>query len=509
MHRRIVVARLAGTAAGALIALIASVFAAPEAQALMSRSLVMQRAQRCVVATIPYSQTGYVNEYGIVVDSPTLGWRRDCSGFVSLCWNTSQPGYSTRTLQYISDSITKELLQPRDALVSYNRHAVLFGGWADEAHTSYYAYEMSSSASNKTGDGSVMRITPYPYWPSYHPETFIPYRLRGIVGDIDPEPWMVRVEGQNRYATACAASRSAFATGSVGTVVIASGETWPDALCAAPLAGAVRGPVLLTRPEALPTEVAREIERLGATSALVVGGPGVVGEGVLQALRALGNGLTVRRIAGPDRYATARAVAGELVRLAPEVTGGGALIATGENFPDALAASPIAYATRIPIVLTPTSAPTSDTVAALATVEPTDLLVLGGTGAVSDEVVATLTLALGLAPSAVDRIDGVNRYETALALAREGVDAVGLSRANLAIASGEGYADALAGGVAAGARGTVLLLTPARQLWPGVADELIAHRETIRRPHVLGGDGAVGPLVRQAVALALQPVSAP
>ncbi len=82
--------------------------------------------------------------------------------------------------------------------------------------------------------------------------------------------------GLDRYQTAVAVSRSQFATGSVPTVVVATGQNFPDALAASPLAGAYGSPVLLTRTASLPSEVALEIIRLGSTKAVIVGGTGAV-----------------------------------------------------------------------------------------------------------------------------------------------------------------------------------------------------------------------------------------
>ncbi|TLM76529.1 MAG: hypothetical protein FDZ70_06500, partial [Actinobacteria bacterium] len=114
-----------------------------------------------------------------------------------------------------------------------------------------------------------------------------------------------RVAGDDRFHTACAISEEHFAEAT--SVVIANGLTWPDALSASALAGALDGPVLLTMPDALPEVVADEIARLGASEAVVVGGVGAVSEGVADALET--EGLTVTRIAGADRYATAAEVA--------------------------------------------------------------------------------------------------------------------------------------------------------------------------------------------------------
>ncbi|MGB4593028.1 MAG: cell wall-binding repeat-containing protein [Coriobacteriia bacterium] len=483
------------------LAAVALVSTATPAFAAISRTLVMQRAQRWVDVPIPYSPTAYRDLDGVTATVST-GWRTDCSGFVSMAWNTSKPGYSTRTLDDISDLVTKEALQPGDAMVAYDRHAVLFGGWADAARTQYFAYEMSSGASKGTGDGTVMRVTPYPYWPSYYPNEFKPYRLRSITANIDYSQVITPIEGTNRYSTAVAASASAFDTGTVDTVVIASGEDWPDALGAAALAGAVDGPVLLTQRGALPTEVRREILRLGASEVIVAGGEGAISSAVLAQLEEM-EGVSARRIPGGDRYATSAAIARETVRLA-ETGGfdGTVFIATGENFPDALAASPLAAASGRPILLTEGDRLSAETSSAISTMAAHRAVILGGTGPVSSAVEASLTHVL--ASGEVTRVAGRDRYETAASVAAMGVAECGLGYDGLAIATGEDFPDALAGGVMAARHGTVLMLTPSFRLHTRVSRILLERQATMGRPYVLGGESVLEPIVREAIALALQ-----
>jgi putative cell wall-binding protein len=499
MNRRTLAACIAASFAATLLV------AAPAFG--LSRTEVMARARRWVDLQIPYSQTFYRDTEGATATAST-GWRCDCSGFVSMAWRTSRPGYSTRSLHLISTAITRELLQPGDALVSYNNHAVLFGGWANAERTQYYAYEMSSSASRNstpTPDGTVVRVTPYPYWSWPEDRPYKPYRRTGVTSTIDYEPYIQRVQGADRYGTSAAASKVAFPDGSPAAVV-ASGEDWPDALSASALAGALQGPVLLSARTMLPASVAREIERLGARSVVVVGGPSAVSTSVVEALKAVPGVSSVRRIAGRDRYETARAVAEEASRLAgaPDA----AFVCTGENFPDALAAAPLAYASRWPVLLTQAETLSAEASAALVATRPERVYVLGGTAAVSTETAAAIAEALGPA-TPITRVAGPDRYDTALRMAVVGVQRCGLSYATPAIATGESFSDALAGGTMAGARGGVLLLTPTSRMYPKLWTQLAQVSARVGRPRVLGGDAALTPTVRTAIALALEPVRPP
>lgn len=465
----------------------------------ISRSLVMDRATRWVDAVVPYSQTGWADLDGVTVSSSALGWRRDCSGFASMCWNLPKPGASTRTLASYSDAITKEALQPGDMLLKSGEHAVIFGGWADAGRTKYWAYEMSASQSRDTGDGSRRRETPYPYWGADY--GYLPYRFKGITDGVDYSAYVTPVEGANRYATAIAASRAAFSDGSAPTVVLASGENWPDALGASALAGVVGGPVLLTRAGALADGVFAEIGRLGATEVIVIGGERAVSASVIEAL----GSVETTRVGGENRYETSRKV----VEVAAEraIAAGRSLdttvfVATGAKFPDALAASPIAYRHARPIVLTTPDGLHAEAAAAIAVIGANSAIVLGGTAAVGDEVVDGLNELPGM--TSVTRVYGDDRYQTALALAAHAESGCCLTYEGAAIATGSGFADALAGGVMAGRLGTVMLLTPGDRLHPRVADLLSRQKSVFRTVRCLGGTATITPIVRESVALMLQ-----
>ncbi|MBN2848525.1 MAG: cell wall-binding repeat-containing protein [Coriobacteriia bacterium] len=483
-------------------ALALALLPAVPAYGAISRTLVMDRVNRWIDAVVPYSQTGWADANAVIVTSPALGWRRDCSGFASMCWNLPLPGATTSTLPGYAERIEKEALQPGDLVLRAGVHAVIFGGWVDDTRREYWAYEMSSSQSQATGDGSVRRRTPYPYW-NYDP-LYLPYRLKDIADNVDYSAYITPIEGADRYATAVAASREAFPDGSVTTAIIASGENWPDALGASALAGAVEGPVLLTRAGALPNMVAAEITRLGATEVIIVGGEQAVSVAVADALDALGS-IETTRLGGIDRYATATMVAREAharAQAAGTEADTTVFVATGTNFPDALAASPIAYAHVRPILLTNPAGLSAETSATLTDIGVTAAVILGGESAVPSRLETGLAGLLGT--DNVSRVSGEDRYATALALAAHADTACCISYSGAAVASGIGFADALGGGVMAGRLGTVLLLTPGDRLHPGAAAVLSKYRDTIGTVRCLGGTAAIETITRESIALMLQ-----
>lgn len=293
-----------------------------------------------------------------------------------------------------------------------------------------------------------------------------------------------RLAGADRYETAAAVSRAtSSATG--GVVFLASGQDFPDALTAAAAAAKASGTLLLTRAGGLPEVTRAEIIRLAPSKIVVVGGAAVVSDAVVaDAVRAV-PGVQVTRIGGMDRYETSILLAQELFGTAPSV-----YMATGVDFADALAASSIAGAAGMPVILVKgtSDAPSSQTLADLADLGTKNVTVAGGPGAVSDGIVAALR-GSGLA---VTRYGGANRYETSQlmnAAAYRGV------AATVIFATGVDFPDALTGAVLAARTKAPLFSQPSGCVRPATKDWMIAHGAKSLR--LIGGAGALSDAVAQ------------
>ncbi|MDZ4179720.1 MAG: cell wall-binding repeat-containing protein [Coriobacteriia bacterium] len=315
---------------------------------------------------------------------------------------------------------------------------------------------------------------------------------------------VIPVEGSNRYATAIAASKKAYPNGldSAGarTVVIATGRNWPDALGGTSLAGALDGPVLLVDTNSVPGAVMTELDRLDAAKVMIVGGTAAVGAGVESALKTkLGPG-NVYRLDGADRYKTADAVAAKVLQTLDDEYDGTAFVATGVNFPDALAAAPLAARQGWPLYLAhPGSGLSAATKAAMGDVDR--VVILGGDAVVTP---ATETYLKGrFGADNVERLGGGNRYATAVAVAEY---AVGRGHVwNLVgVTTGDNFPDALAGGIVQGKAGSVMLLTGSDVLSTPTSAALVSHKSSISTVTFFGGAGAVSPAVRTAVGNALK-----
>lgn len=195
-------------------------------------------------------------------------------------------------------------------------------------------------------------------------------------------PTVERIAGPDRYATAIAISQAAFPDGAP-IVLVATGRNFPDALVGAAAGAALGGPVLLVPGETLPPSVAAEIDRLGPERVWVLGGPTVVAEAVVAAIAE--HVPDVVRLAGPDRYGTAVAVAAETWATGPARL----RAATGLGFPDALAAA----ATGEPLLLVPPTGVPAVVAAEIVRLAPDRIVAVGGPAVLPDAVVSELEAA--------------------------------------------------------------------------------------------------------------------
>lgn len=110
----------------------------------ITRSAVIDRAWTWVNRGIQYSQQGVADDA-----ERNHTYRRDCSGFVSMCWHISPTGLSaptTWTLPNYANRINKADLRKGDILDWPYNHCVLFQSWANSAHTMFNLFELANTA---------------------------------------------------------------------------------------------------------------------------------------------------------------------------------------------------------------------------------------------------------------------------------------------------------------------------------------------------------------------------
>ncbi|WP_341253313.1 cell wall-binding repeat-containing protein [Euzebya pacifica] len=304
-----------------------------------------------------------------------------------------------------------------------------------------------------------------------------------------------RLAGPGRVQTAVEVSQRAFPNGA-DTVLLADAGNFPDALAAAPLAADLDAPVLLTPAAELAAEVATELERLGATDVVLLGGEAALSAAVENAL----SDYEVTRLAGSGRVETSVEVAEALAGEDGEVPG--AILVRADAFPDALAASNLAIPNGLPILLTGSSGLDAAAEAALDDLVADGAVVYlaGGTAALTEQV-ATDVAAAGFVPK---RLSGASRYATAAAITQEALTTTGASFGSAMLASGTNFPDALTAGPAAAQLGGMLVLVDPGSLdaSPESRSLLSANAGSIRRLFIAGGTAAVSQAVQdQAVAV--------
>jgi putative cell wall-binding protein len=203
---------------------------------------------------------------------------------------------------------------------------------------------------------------------------------------------VTRIAGVDRYDTASRVSRDAF-PGGAAVAVLATGTNFPDALSGAAYAAGIGEPypVLLTDGRALGAQTRAELERLNPEYVIVLGGPSSVSEAVVAEAEAVVG--QAYRIAGSDRYETSAMVADLYDPADAQLV----FLATGTNFPDALAAAPLAGVTASSVLLVPPTGPlpASTRTALSAMTDLQGVVVVGGPTSVSDGVVAEVSRLTG------------------------------------------------------------------------------------------------------------------
>jgi len=278
-----------------------------------------------------------------------------------------------------------------------------------------------------------------------------------------------RLSGADRYATAAAISAE-YPSGTP-VVYLATGRGFPDALSAASAAASLGGPLLITEPGGIPTVIADELVRLDPDRVVLVGGTAVLPTGIELAVEQLLPTADVDRVQGADRYATSRAIARDAFPAGATPV---AYVATGRNFPDALAASAAAGADGAPVILVDGAAGGLDaaTLSLLDDLQVERVYIAGGTAVVSTGVENALRTALGA--TRVTRLAGEDRYLTAVAIN----NARFRTEPTVYLATGRDFPDALAGAALAGRNGAPLYVVPGTCVPRAVLDGMARHGAT-------------------------------
>lgn len=248
-----------------------------------------------------------------------------------------------------------------------------------------------------------------------------------------------RMEGSNRYHTAVLFSQGQY--DAAETVILANGLSNVDALAATPLALATNAPILLTGAERVPEVTQAEIERLGASNIILIGGNGAISQAIEDSFS---KSYHVTRLSGANRYVTSHTIAEEVLKYSDSTT---VLLASGQSFIDAASAGP-ASKVADPAGVSPIVFVDGSSTQMIAGTNKA--ILMGGTGAITEATEA----AVKAQGHTTERVAGKNRYHTATVIAEtffpEAKAAV--------IANGIDPVDAIAAGPYAGNNDMPILL---------------------------------------------------
>lgn len=313
-------------------------------------------------------------------------------------------------------------------------------------------------------------------------------QINGISGNVDMSAFgnktysvIKRLAGSTRYDTMVSVvSEGAWSAG--GTVIVASGENYPDALSASGLAGVYGAPIVLTEGNKLSPQATEQIRSLRPSRIIVVGGLSVISGNVLVSLQGICS--KVSRIAGATRTDTSSA----LYRDGGNAWGSTAIVVSAANYPDALSVSPYAYAEKAPVFLCdPVIGLTDEQRVALKNFKR--VLVVGGENAVPSRFVQDL-------PGVIRRA-GATRYETSMAVADWGLSN-GLREDAIVYAAGLNFPDALTAGPLAGRNGSVLLLVDSSS--NSTVSYSVKFRGKTTKAWIVGGTSAVSQMTANRIA---------
>ena len=305
-----------------------------------------------------------------------------------------------------------------------------------------------------------------------------------------------RLAGPDRIDTAIAVAQEGWPTpnpkGTSPTrrVILARSDDYADALAGAPLAEKYKAPILITPSHALDPRVLAEIKRQNPEEVIVLGSEGAVGAEVIEALQREGIPASqIRRIQGINRYETAAAIAEQLGGTIST-----AYIVTGEDFPDALGAAAVAAQKGAPILLMPSDRIAAPSIEVLKRLKIQEVQVVG----FNDQAFASIRKELlrQNPQIVINSIRGANRYARTVALAKTRPGPV----AEIYLATGENFPDALAGVALAANRDAVLLLVPERnfEAQHELVDYIKEHAPEICTLGVFGSSGIIDdPIVDQ------------
>ncbi|MBH0131374.1 cell wall-binding repeat-containing protein [Salinibacterium sp. NK8237] len=195
---------------------------------------------------------------------------------------------------------------------------------------------------------------------------------------------------------------------------------------------------------------------------------------------------SVSRLSGSDRYETAVAISQQ---FDPGVSV--LYIANGAGYADALSAAPAAAVQGGPLLLTAANELPKVVVAEIKRLNPSKIVVAGGSSVVSGSVLSALKK---LAPS-VKRLGGSDRYETSRLIIDYAFD----SAPTAYLATGRNFPDALSASAAAGSIGAPVILVDGNKSSIDKSTSALIKSLGVTQTNIAGGTGVVSSGIESAL----------
>lgn len=279
-----------------------------------------------------------------------------------------------------------------------------------------------------------------------------------------------RIFGSTRYETSYSVFQKGWTTSN--TAVLVSGLDYPDALCAAPLAGKYDAPILLVRNQSLSqqTELRNLLISKGVKKVFIIGGTGVIPKGVESELANMG--ISYKRLGGSDRFQTSVLIANEVG------SNGEVAIVSGRAFADGLSISAIAAKKGMPILLAEANSVPASIKEFLNKINVTRTYVVGGVGVLTPTLVSTFVSPV--------RLGGSDRYGTNQQVFERFKSELNLNEVYMASATA--FPDALSSSAIAARNSNFVILSDTRAVRAAVQEVLNNNKSSIKKVNILGSN---------------------
>lgn len=282
-----------------------------------------------------------------------------------------------------------------------------------------------------------------------------------VAQEFDTVREVVEIAGANRVETAAENARKAYPNGS-DTVIVSTSAHFPDALAAAPLAGALDAPIILTDDGDHLSEAAESvIDELGATKAIMLGSRKSLSSGIFEDLYNL-TGNPVIRLGGENRIETQVAIFDYGKTL--DLWKGDVIVSTAAAYADALSISAYAASTTSPVFLVDPATGFSDSQKKAIedySVGKKNAIITGGYSSVAKSVedyFASINVESMRLAGGVDNDFSDSRFGTSAAIAQFCIGE-GMTSDKVAFSTGSNFPDALVAGPTQAKEASFVVLT--------------------------------------------------